>query len=97
MKTGATIAIAVVAVAAIAAGIYMIDVDQTEEARLPDVELNVEGGNLPKYDAEVGSVEVTEEEATVEVPDVDVTMEETTVTVPGISVTPPEEEQAASN
>ncbi len=79
MSTGAKIALAVLAVVVIAAGIYMIDIDQTAE------------GNLPEYDAEVGSVDVTSEEQTVTLPDVDVTTEETTVTVPDVTVTPPSE------
>ena len=57
----------------------MIDIDQTEEAALPEV--TVEGGNLPEYEADVGSIEITEE----------------TVTVPGIEITTPEEEEVASN
>ena len=78
MKTGTIIAIAVAAVV-IVAGFYMIDIDQTEEAALPEV--TVEGGNLPEYEADVGSIEITEE----------------TVTVPGIEITTPEEEEVASN
>lgn len=100
MKTVSTIALGVVAVAAVAFGVYMIDVDQTEEASLPDVDVSVEGGNLPEFDAEVGSIEVTEETATVSVPDVDVSMEETEITVPAIDLNAPddaEDEQVAQN
>ena len=71
MKVGAILGIAVVA-AAIAFGVYMVDIDQTEEASLPDVELNVEGGNMPEYDAEVGEIETGTEEVTVTVPTIDV-------------------------
>lgn len=80
MRTGAVIA-AIIAVIAIGFGIYMIDVDQTQDARLPDVDVQVEGGQLPKFDAEVGEVDVVEEEVT--------------VTVPKLEVTPPE--QTAQN
>lgn len=80
-------AAAVVALGAVA--FYMVDIDQTQETRLPDVDVTVEGGQMPAFDAEVGSVEMIEEELTVDVPDVEITMEEETVTVPGISVTPP--------
>ncbi|MBD3665909.1 hypothetical protein [Sulfitobacter aestuariivivens] len=89
MKTGLAILGGVAAVAVIAAGIYMVDIDQTQEARLPDVDVSVEGGQLPAFDAEVGTIQLSEEEVTVEVPEVEVTMEETTVTVPGISIEPP--------
>ncbi|OAN81786.1 hypothetical protein A8B78_08965 [Jannaschia sp. EhC01] len=68
MKTGALIA-AIIALIAIGFGIYMIDIDQTEEMSVPTV--TIEGGNLPEYDAEVGDVEVTEE--TITVPSLEVT------------------------
>ncbi|MGR3761900.1 hypothetical protein ACUXV3_17475 [Roseobacteraceae bacterium NS-SX3] len=99
MKTASAVALGVAAVVAIGAAVYMIDIDQTEEARLPDVDVSVEGGNLPKFDAEVGSVEVTEETATVPVPDVDVEMKEAEVKLPGLKVTPPEDagDEAAAN
>lgn len=77
MRIGAVIA-AIIAVIAIGFGIYMIDIDQTEEAALPEV--SVEGGQMPEFDADVGEVEVDEEEVT--------------VTVPEINVTPPEEDTA---
>ena len=103
MKAGWTIA-AVAAVALVAAaGVYMIDIDQTEEAALPDVDVSVEGGNMPEFDAEVGSIAVEQEDMTVSVPDVDVevTTDEETVSVPTLEVTPPEaeaeDEQVAQN
>ncbi|ABD56488.1 hypothetical protein [Jannaschia sp. CCS1] len=77
MKTGTILAIAVAAIV-IVAGIYMIDIDQTEEGALPTV--SVEGGNMPEFDAEVGSIEITEE----------------TVTVPSIEITTPDEEVASN-
>lgn len=70
MRIGAVIA-AIIAVVVIGFGIYMIDIDQTEEGSMPEV--SVEGGNLPKFDAEVGDVDVTEEEVTVTVPEIEVT------------------------
>lgn len=75
------------------AGIYMIDIDQTQEARLPDVKVTAEGGQMPKFDAEVGSVELTEETVEVTVPEVNVTTDTAEVTVPGIEVTPPDENE----
>ena len=69
MKTGAIIA-GVVLVIAVAFGVYMVDIDQTEEAELPTV--SVEGGNMPEYDTDVGDVEVGERDVTVTVPTVDV-------------------------
>lgn len=82
MKPGVVIA-AIVGVAAIAFAIFMIDVDMTDEASLPNVDVNVEGGDLPEFDAEVG--------------DVDVGSKDVTVTVPTVDVVPPEDEQVAEN
>ncbi|AHD02517.1 hypothetical protein [Leisingera methylohalidivorans] len=53
-------------------GIYMIDVDQTQETRLPDVDVSVEGGQLPEFNAEVGDIEAGTEEVTVTVPTIDI-------------------------
>ena len=71
MKVMSVIAVAVAAVA-IGFGVYMVDIDQTEEASLPDVELSVEGGNMPAFDAEVGDIETGTEEVTMEVPTIDI-------------------------
>ncbi|MCR9108885.1 hypothetical protein [Marivita sp. XM-24bin2] len=80
MKVGAIVA-GVVLVAAVAFGVYMVDIDQTEEGTLPTV--SIDGGNMPEFDAEVGDVEVGERDVTVTVPDVDLES--------------PEEENVASN
>lgn len=89
MKTGFIIAgVAVVALVA-AAGFYMVDVEQTQEARMPDVDVSVEAGQMPEYKAEVGSISITQEQTSVTVPDIDVSMEEKTVTVPGLSIKAP--------
>ncbi|MEQ8659684.1 MAG: hypothetical protein RLW62_02585 [Gammaproteobacteria bacterium] len=60
------------------------DVDQTQEAKLPDVD--VEGGQMPKYDVQPADVDVQTETRTVEVPDVDVGTEEVEVTVPDVDM-----------
>ena len=75
--------ITLAAVAMLLFGVYMVDVEQTEEARLPDVDVTVEGGNVPEFDAEVG--------------DIDVGSEEVTVDVPTIDIESPEEERMAEN
>lgn len=97
MKTSVAVIGGVIAVVVIAAAVYLIDIDQTEEGSLPDVDVSVEGGNMPEFDADVGSVELTEEEVTVEVPKVEVTTEEETMTVPGINITAPEDEVPAQS
>ncbi|WP_299877859.1 hypothetical protein [uncultured Sulfitobacter sp.] len=60
------------AIAALAVGSYMIDINQTEEASFPDVDVSVEGGNLPEYEAEVGEINVGTEEVTMEIPTVEI-------------------------
>lgn len=62
MKTGIVIAAVAVAVFAVV-GVYMVDIDQTQEAVLPEVA--IEGGRMPEFDAEVGNVDITEETVTV--------------------------------
>lgn len=71
MKTGTIIA-AIAAVAVIAFGIFFVDIDQTEEASLPDVDVSVEGGNLPEFEAETGDIDVGTTEVEVTVPTVDI-------------------------
>ncbi|MBT8423666.1 MAG: hypothetical protein HKN98_01700 [Silicimonas sp.] len=71
MKPG-IIAAVIAAVAVVAFGIYYFDVDQTQDASLPDVDISVEGGEMPEYDVETGDVDVGTEEVTIQVPTVDV-------------------------
>ena len=88
---GAIVAgIAVVALAWFA--FVMVDVDQTQSAALPDVDVSVEGGQLPEFDAEVGSIAVGETQMEVEVPEVEVTTNTEILNVPTLEVTTPEEE-----
>lgn len=86
---------AVVIVAGALFLVWFVDVDQTEEARLPDVK--VEGGNAPEYNVETGSVTVEESTVNVPVPEVDVNMNEEKMDVPsGISVNPPKADGPAA-
>jgi hypothetical protein len=48
------------------------DVDQTQNAQLPDVDLNVSGGQAPEFNVTGPEVNVGMENKTVQVPDVDV-------------------------
>ena len=88
MKTSTLIAGAIVAAVVVAGAFYFLDVDQTREAKLPEVEVdvNVTEGQTPKFKVETGSVDVGTTEKTVLVPKV--VMEEETVTVPTVSVEP---------
>jgi hypothetical protein len=49
-------------------------VRQTEEGKMPDVDVKVEDGKVPEYDVDTADVDVKTEKKTIEVPDVDVTM-----------------------
>ncbi|WP_300582925.1 hypothetical protein [Marivita sp.] len=80
MKIGAILA-GVAVVAAVAFGVYMVDIDQTEEGALPTV--SIEGGNLPEYEADVGDIDLGERDIT--------------VTVPTVDIESPEEDAVASN
>ena len=71
----AILAVVVVAIA-LYLGFVLIDVDQTQEAELPDVDVTVEGGQSPEFDVDTGSIETGE----------------TTVTVPTLEVEPPAED-----
>lgn len=71
MKTGSILGI-VAAVAVVAFGFYFFDVNQTEEASLPDVNVTVDGGNMPEFEVESGDIQTGTEEVTVVVPTLDI-------------------------
>jgi hypothetical protein len=70
-------------------------VEQTEEGRMPDVDIDVEDGNLPKYDVDAPDVDVTVKDREIKVPDVDVDVdiEKKTVPVPDIDVHPADDKE----
>lgn len=55
-----------VMVPALAFGLAACDVKQTQEGKLPDVE--VKEGQVPKYDVDAGDVDVKTEEKVIQVP-----------------------------
>ena len=63
-----------------------LNVDQTQEGSLPDVNVSAEGGELPAFDVDSKEVVVGTTETNVSVPDVDVDTQETTVDVPVVGV-----------
>lgn len=93
MRTLLYIVIAVVVIGVIALATGFIDINQTQEAVLPDV--TVEGGQLPAAEVETGEVSIGTATTEVEVPDIDVDVDVGTETqeveVPTIDVTPAEE------
>lgn len=68
------------------------DIDQTQEAKLPDVDMavDVEAGQMPEFDVDWADVNVGTRTETVKVPKVVVVMEETEVEVPYVDVDMPD-------
>ncbi len=66
-------------------------VRQTQEGKAPDVDVQVKGGQVPKYDVDAPEVNVKTKEKEINVPtDVDVKTEKRTVKVPEVEVKPPQ-------
>lgn len=63
-------ATALILVPAIAFGVAACDVQKTQEGELPEVE--VKGGQVPKFDVDVGEVEVGTEKKEITVPTIDI-------------------------
>jgi uncharacterized lipoprotein len=53
-------------------GLTACDVDKTKNGQMPDVDVNVSGGQLPEYNVTTPDVNVGMENRTVQVPTVDV-------------------------
>ncbi len=89
---GIIVAVLIVAIV-IFFGVRLIDVDQTREANLPDVDVDVsaDSGNLPEYDVDTGEVVVGTQEEEVKVPKV--VMEEEEVDVPVVGIKEPEDDK----
>jgi len=49
-------------------------VRQTEEGKMPDVDVSAEGGKMPEYDVDAADVDVKMKKKEITVPDVDVHM-----------------------
>lgn len=74
--------IVLIVVALMALG--MLRIEKQGDAALPTVRFNVEGGHLPRFSAQTGSVGIGTTNRTVELPTVE--MQNTTVTLPTIRV-----------
>lgn len=70
-------------------------VKQTEEGKMPDVDVEVEEGNLPKYDVDAPDVDVSIERKDVGVPDVDVDVdiEQKEIPLPDVDVHPADDNE----
>ena len=86
MKTSHIITAVAVAVVIGAGAYYFVDIDQTQEAKLPNVDVTVEGGQAPDFDVNTGSIGVGSTEKTVTTPKIILEQEE--VTVPTLEIEP---------
>src|SRR5687768_8962051 len=77
----------------LAFGMFGCQVRQTEEGEMPDVDIDAEGGNLPKYDVDAPDVDVTTRDTDVSVPDVDIDMEKKTIPLPDVDVHPADDKE----
>jgi len=109
----AFIAIGAIVFAGIAAaGLYLTDVDQTQEAKLPSIDVQVAEGQMPKFDVDVAEVDVSMKETDIDVPtvgvetktievevpvDVEAGMQRETIEVPTINIERPAEDNPADN
>jgi hypothetical protein len=73
----------------------MLRIDQEEGATLPSVSFNVEGGKMPSFKAETGSIGIGSTNKTVELPTVE--MRNTTVTLPTVEVKQASEPKAEAS
>ena len=73
-------------VACLALAAFGCSVEQTREGEMPDVDVEVEEGQLPRYDVDGPDIDVDIEEREIKVPDVDVDIERRTVPVPDVDV-----------
>lgn len=64
--------ITIMLAAASGLGLAACDVDQTKNGQMPDVDVNVSGGQVPEFNVTTPDVDVRMENRTVQVPDVDV-------------------------
>ena len=82
----AIIVIVALVVAAFAFG--LVNIDQLSGGKVPTVNVEATGGEVPKFDVKTADIDVGQKEETVKVPTVDVGSTDTQVTLPTISVDP---------
>jgi hypothetical protein len=80
----ALVLVALLVVAAFAFG--LIKIDQTQDARLPDVKVSTTGGQAPKFDVDTAKVDVGTKTEDVSLPKVKVDTEKTAIKVPTVDV-----------
>ena len=85
-RTILTIAILAILALIAAFAFGLIDIDQKKETKLPTVEVDAKGGQLPTFDVDTADVDVGTKNTTIEVPEVKVETEKTKIEVPTVTV-----------
>jgi hypothetical protein len=80
------VVVAVLAVIAYALGLF--NVDASGDLKAPDVDVAVEGGEVPDVQVEAADVDVGTTTETVKVPEIDVKTTDTEVKLPDVDITP---------
>ena len=81
-KKGTAIVVSALLIAGVAAaGLYLVDFDQTKEARLPNVDVKVTDGQMPAFDVDVADVSVEDKALGINVPTVGVQTETKTIEI----------------
>jgi flagellar basal body-associated protein FliL len=88
------VVVAVLAVLAYALGLF--NVDASGELEAPNVDVAVEGGEVPDVQVETADIDVGTQTETVKLPDVDVSTTEEEVKLPTIDVDPAGDDNSAN-
>ncbi|MDO9489931.1 MAG: hypothetical protein Q7J32_16270 [Sphingomonadaceae bacterium] len=88
------VVVAVLAVLAYALGLF--NVDASGDLKAPDVDVAVEGGEMPDVQVETADIDIGSTTETVEVPEVNVTTEEQEIRLPTVDVTPANDDGSAN-
>lgn len=84
ISTGVMVAIVAILAIVAAFAFGLVDLDQTKDAKLPEVA--VKGGQTPAFDVDTAKVDVGSKSTSVDVPKVDVSTEKVGVEVPTVDV-----------
>ena len=88
------VVVAVLAVLAYALGLF--NVDASGDLKAPDVDVAVEGGEMPNVQVETADIDVGTRTETVELPEVNVTTKEEQIKLPTVDVTPAGDDGSAN-
>ncbi len=88
------VVVAVLAVLAYALGLF--NVDASGDLKAPDVDVAVEGGEVPSMQVETADIDVGSTTETVDLPEVNVTTTEEEIRLPTVDVTPAGDDGSAN-